>query len=65
MQQRFRYHDESAFDATGDNLLVQYQACLDGLSKAYFISQQDTRFMATGNLVRDVELVWQQLYSWT
>ena len=44
----------------GDELAVQDEPRLDGLTETHLVSQQHARRKARGHLHRDGDLVWQQ-----
>ena len=57
----FGDEDEGAFDAAGGEEALENQACLDGVTQADLVGEEDARYLAVGYLVEDVELVGNEV----
>jgi hypothetical protein len=53
------YCNKNPGGAPGDELLMNDQACLNGLTKAHFIGQQNPGCEAISGFIGNVELVGQ------
>ncbi len=61
MLQRFRHHDQHAFGAARQILLLNDHAGFNGFAQAHFICQQHARCVATANIVCDMQLMRNQI----
>ena len=59
--ERFRHQDQDPVRPSAQQQAMQDQTCLDGFAQADFVGQQDAGRVPVGDLLGDINLMWDQV----